>query len=65
MNISDKTDDQIVRILTPMIDHVARASNENDWANCSQYQTEEEASNPPRIEKTSKTNGMVPSFWRH
>lgn len=46
MNITDKSDKEIIAVVNPMIDEVVDASNRRDWDAFSQYQTEEEASDP-------------------
>ena len=46
MNITDKSDREIIEIVSPMIDEVVKASNERDWKTFSKYQTDEEANDP-------------------
>jgi len=46
MSITTKSDAEILAIATPMIDAVVNASNRQDWASFSAYQTEEEALDP-------------------
>ncbi len=46
MKITDKSDSEIIEIVSPMIDEVVNASNEKDWETFCKYQTEEEANDP-------------------
>ncbi|ARU56427.1 hypothetical protein OLMES_2364 [Oleiphilus messinensis] len=46
MAITDKSDQEILHIVKPMIDEVVDACNRKDWDSFSKYQTDEEANNP-------------------
>jgi len=46
MSITNKTDQEIIAIVQPMIDAVIDASNKKDWASFSAFQTDEEARDP-------------------
>lgn len=46
MTITNKSDDEIINIVQPMIESVVNASNQRDWDQFSQYQTDEERRDP-------------------
>lgn len=46
MNITNKSDNEIYDIVTPMINDVIEGSNQKNWALFSKYQTQEELNNP-------------------
>jgi len=65
MKITDKTDEEIIGMVSPMIDEVVRASNDKDWVAFSKYQTEEEASDPKNkenVEAQWKTSRLLSSL---
>lgn len=54
MQITEKTDPEIIAITSPMIDDVIQASNHKDWPKFCQYQTEEEANDPSNKHNVEK-----------
>jgi len=46
MKITDMSDNEIVGMVSPMIDEVVNASNNKDWETFCKYQTKEEANDP-------------------
>lgn len=57
MAITSKSDDEIINLVQPMIDNVVEASNQKDWEQFSQYQTDEE-----RLDPENKSN--VEQLWK-
>jgi hypothetical protein len=58
VSITEKTDQEIIVIVNPMIDEVIQASNSKDWKTFCKYQTSEEANDPE-----NKKN--VESQWKN
>ena len=54
MAITDKSDEDIIKIVEPMINDVVTASNQKDWELFSKYQTYEEASDPENRKNVEK-----------
>ena len=54
MAITEKSDDDIIKIVEPMINNVVTASNQKNWELFSKYQTHEEASDPENKKNVEK-----------
>ena len=54
MAITEKSDQDIIKIVEPMINDVISASNQMNWALFSKYQTNEEANDPENRKNVEK-----------
>lgn len=65
MKITDRSDNEIIAIVDPMIDEVVAASNKKDWKDFSKHQTEEEANDPnnrKNVEAQWKSSKLLSSL---